>query len=544
MAFLFSVLVLKEKEFAFISVKRILILFCIIFFVGKNSIAQNPNIIWQKCYGGSGSESANAMIATSDGGYLIVGNTDSNDGDISFNHGGSEDVWLLKIDSNGVKDWEKSYGGSGSESVYSIIETEHKCYLIFGTTDSNDGDVSNNHGHNDLWLVKIDSVGTIIWGKTFGGSEYDDGEYFQQTLDNGFILVGATNSIDGDIGAGFGHGGGDCLILKVDSAGMIQWKKIIGGSESDFLTSICTTSDGGYAVFGNSRSDDFDIITNQGWSDYLIIKLDSTGTVERLKTYGGTSMDVAIQGSIIQKEDGGFLVSGSTASNNGNVSNNHGNYDFWILSLNNAGAIQWQKCFGGSNSDLPYSKILKTNAGNYALAGSTSSNDGQVNNLHMSTPECWLIFFNSSVDLLPTSAQCFGGNQGDFGSSVLQCANGDYLIAGGTGSDDGDVSGNHNSNTGDIWVFKLSQSVGIKEVNNGTTVTVYPNPAANQLTVESTKTINTIEITDAIGRVQSFKLKVQRPATQIDIHALASGIYFIKLYFGDGSFVVKKFIKE
>ena len=145
-----------------------------------NAFAQAPNIEWQKTLGGTTTDYAYSIQQTTDGGYVVAGQTSSNDGDVSGNHGGY-DIWVAKLNSTGATMWRKIFGGVGNDGAYSIQQTVDGGYIIAGITYSNDGDVSGNHGQTDAWVVKLNSLGAIVWQKTLGGTDRDHASNIQQT---------------------------------------------------------------------------------------------------------------------------------------------------------------------------------------------------------------------------------------------------------------------------------------------------------------------------------------------------------------------------
>ncbi|MDR2352367.1 MAG: T9SS C-terminal target domain-containing protein [Deltaproteobacteria bacterium] len=330
------------------------------------------NIEWQKSLGGSGKDYARSIRITSDGGYIIAGASSSKDGDVTENHG-DNDYWIVKLDPEGNIIWQKSLGGSGEDSANSIHITSDDGYIIAGTSNSNDGDVTENHGNNDYWIVKIDSLGTIQWQKSLGGSESDVANSIRQTSDGGYIIAGRTKSNDGDITGN--HGKNDSWIVKIDSEGAIQWQKSLGGSQFDEANSIRQTSDGGYIIAGESESYDGDVTVNHGRNDFWIVKLDSLGTIQWQKSLGGQRFDFAK--SIQITSDGGYIIAGGNSSDDFDVTGNHGYDDFWIVKLDSLGNIQWQKSLGGSSGDFA-SSIQITSDDGYIIAGYTLSNDGDV----------------------------------------------------------------------------------------------------------------------------------------------------------------------
>ena len=237
-----------------------------------------------------------------------------------------DDIILIKIDKNANIEYEKSFGGSSIERVYSIIQTSDNGYIFAGFTGSNDGDVSGNNGFRDCWVVKLDNMLNIEWQKCLGGSHYDRANSIIQTADNGFIIAGYTASNDGDVSGNNGYN--DFWVVKLDQNANIEWQKCFGGRESDWAWSIIQTNDEGYTIAGQSYGG---ISGNLGRDDFLIIKVDQYANIEWEKRIGGTEVDIAR--SILQKSDGGFIISGTTKSNNGHVQGNHGQDDIWVVNL-------------------------------------------------------------------------------------------------------------------------------------------------------------------------------------------------------------------
>jgi len=156
-----------------------------------------PEIEWQQCLGGSGFEDTFSAAQTADGGYIIAGSTDSNNGQVTDFHGGASDFWVVKLDGGGNLQWQKALGGSATDNVGEIQQTTDGGYTVAGTTSSNNGDVSGNHGSFDYWVVKLDPLGTIQWQRTYGGGSSDACWDVQQTTDGGYVLAGNASSTDG-----------------------------------------------------------------------------------------------------------------------------------------------------------------------------------------------------------------------------------------------------------------------------------------------------------------------------------------------------------
>jgi hypothetical protein len=251
-----------------------IILILILLFSALNINAQisPPSIQWQKCLGGTLNEIATSIQQTFDGGYIAAGKTQSNDGDVSGNHGG-DDIWVVKIDSSGNIRWQKSLGGSDYEFTSSPIQqTSDGGYIVAGVSESNDGDVTGHHYDyvnniysDDYWVVKLDTIGNIQWQKCLGGSFSNGACSIQQTSDGGYIVAGASSSNDGDVTGN--HGNMDYWLVKLNNSGNIQWQKSLGGLGDDFdVFSVRQTYDKGYIVSGLSESNDGDVSGNHDTS--------------------------------------------------------------------------------------------------------------------------------------------------------------------------------------------------------------------------------------------------------------------------------------
>lgn len=334
------------------------------------------DIQWQKSIGGSDREVAHSIQQTNDGGYIIEGSTKSNDGDVTNNHG-NLDVWIVKLDETGEIQWQHSYGGSGDDHGGSVQSTLDGGYIVIGSSDSNNGDVLGNHGYFDAWILKLDSNGNIQWQHSYGGSNFDGATDIQQTVDGGFIVAAYSYSVDGDIIQNLGNC--DYWILKLDSNGFIQWQKSFGGTDVDIPTSIQQTTDGGYIVGGETFSNDGNISGFHGESDYWIIKLNANGDFVWQKTLGGSDIEYADK--IQQTTEGGYIVSGYAFSYDGDIIGNHGASDYWVVKLNSTGNIEWQNALGGSSNEYNGS-IQQTTDEGYIVTSYSYSNDGDVSGNH------------------------------------------------------------------------------------------------------------------------------------------------------------------
>jgi uncharacterized delta-60 repeat protein len=499
--------------------------------IGTLSFAQQaPAIQWQKCLGGTSTDNATSIQSTPDGGYILAGTTYSIDGDVTGNHG-QYDTWVVKISSTGSLQWQKALGGSDSEYAQSIQPTADGGYIVAGYTLSTDEDVTGNHGNEDAWVVKISNSGSLQWQKTLGGTSGDFAESIQPTPDGGYIMAGWTESNDGDVTGN--HGYYDAWVVKLNSTGSLQWQKALGGTYSEDVTSIQLTPDGGYIVAGMASSTDGDVTGNHGGGDVWVVKLSSTGSLLWQKALGGSAED---RPSNIQPTlDGGYIVAGYTSSNDGDVTGNHGSHDAWVVKLTSTGSVQWQKALGGTDWDEATS-IQPTPDGGFIVAGYTLSTNGDVTGNH-GGGDVWVVKLSSTGSLQWQKA--LGGTYSDDAYSIQTTSDGGYIMAGTTGSTDGDVTGSHGNY--DAWVVKLGPELSttgfVKEA-----LVVYPNPTKTLLTVQNNHQtpFEKIVITDLMGKIV---LTQTAPTSQVNVAALANGLYIVTAFSGEEQWV-SKFVKE
>jgi len=297
------------------------------------------NMEWNRTYGGTGSDIAISLIETSDGGYALVGYTES------FG-AGSDDFWFVKTDSSGNMQWNRTYGGTKGDYAFSLVETADGGYTIAGYTRS------YGAGRDDFWLIHVDSSGNAEWNRTYGGWDDDGAIFLVQTSDGGYALVGMTES--------FGHGSDrdDFWFVKTDSSGNMEWTQTYGGPNNEYGFCLVQTSDGGYAMAGCTYS------FGAGSHDSWLVKTDAFGNMEWNQTYGGTDADGTT--SLIQTADGGYILAGSTKSFGA------GDFDWWLIKTDGAGNMQWNQTYGGSGTDIA-SSLVETSDGGYAIAGYTFS---------------------------------------------------------------------------------------------------------------------------------------------------------------------------
>lgn len=460
--------------------------FFLFFFFPSLLFAQG--IVWKDHFGGSQSEGAVAVDQTNDDGYFIAGTSRSDDEDLSGNHGES-DVWVLKLNATGSIDWKDHYGGSGIDGCASAQQTDDGGYILVGHSTSDDVDVSNNHGNRDVWVVKLDATGNIEWEENYGGSTLDEAADIQQTSDGGYIIAGSSASDDVDLSGN--NGMNDYWVFKLDASGTVEWENNFGGSAMDEANSVEQTDDGGFIVGGYSESDDQDVSGNHGGYDYWVLKLDAAGNMEWEDHYGGSEADLLSE--VRQTDDGGYILTGGSGSNDGDVSGNEGDRDLWMVKLDPTGSIEWEENHGGNDYDQG-TAIDLTDDGGFIIGG--------VKQVSFSSRNLWLLKLDDTGAL--EWEENYGGGDKESAGAIQETDAGTFIVAGRASSDDGDVSGNYGLN--DLWVLEFDPTLSsIQDAtgNKDRDIDLYPNPSDGQIRVELPGSSGRVqyELTDLHGRI-------------------------------------------
>jgi len=331
-------------------------------------------IEWQKSMGGTGYESARDVEQTADGGFIVLGETNSTDGDVVAGFGGTKDIWLLKFGAAGNLEWQKRYGGSGLDIGNRIAIMSDGSYLIAASSSSNDGDITGNHGtggYTDAVIMKINASGTLQWSKCFGGSKNEELLDFK-ILNGKIFAAGFANSIDGDIPPS--QKNYDVWLLALDLNGNKIFSKIYGGSQNDVAYSITDGIDGSLTMAGYTTSNDGDVTGAKGSQDYWVLNVTQQGKLNWQIDLGGTDAEYA--NSVVTDKDGGYVVAGISYSKDVDVTGAKGKGDYWIVKLSSTGAVVWKSNYGGSGNDNLHSMIRKSSENEFYLAGDTDSEDG------------------------------------------------------------------------------------------------------------------------------------------------------------------------
>jgi hypothetical protein len=364
--------------------------------------------IWDMTYGGTGNDDCFSVLKANDGGYILAGDT------ASFG-AGETDVWLIKTDVNGNMEWNKTYGGAAADDVQFMIADDDG-YILAGRT------YSFGEGDADLWLIKTDFNGNMIWNRTYGGPQTEWCWSIVKTSDDGYALLGRTNS--------YGSGNNDFWLVKTDSEGLLDWNTTIGDTGDERGRFLVNTVDGGFLLLGWTNSSGAEGI------DFWLVKTDSHGNPQWNKTYGGESGD---RGKVIVKTENEYLLGGSTTSFGA------GDNDIWLVRVDSTGNQIWNKTYGGQARETVNS-MLMTDDGGYALAGYTYS-------FGAGDQDVWLVKTDSAGNVKWN--QTYGGAAHEAAHTFLKTDEGGYLLAG--------FSASYGSGDTDVFLIKADAQGVIPE---------------------------------------------------------------------------------
>lgn len=528
------------------------------YFLG-NTFLFSQDILWEKSIGGKHADYLFDAVATADYGYILAGSslsgktgkkTDDNQGDL--------DYWLWKMDEKGDPEWQKSYGGSGTDLLKSIILTNDGGYALAGSSNSaRGGDKKEaSFGGDDFWIIKLDARGNEQWQRTLGGKGQEQLHSIKQTTDGGYIIGGASGSdaipaeqsVPNRQYAKNQHSFGnlDYWIVKLDRKGEIEWQSSFGGRFADIVRSIEQTGDGGYIVGGYSNSPESGNKTekNYGLGDYWVIKLDKDGKQEWQKVYGGEGDDQLY--AIHQTRDGHYLLAGNSysgTSGNKNVANGKGS-DIWLVKIDPAGEIRWQKTIDIGKADYLTSLVENDDQslllGCYARSevyGTTKKDRENINDyvavkVDQAGEEIW--------------RKTIGSGGEDILKKAIQLRDGSYLMA---GTSKGKASGDKKAPVGknDFWVVRLKDKD--KPDEDKLAIEAFPNPTAQytNVIIGYEYETGTCSVFDLGGRqLQHFAIAKER-TVPVDLDGLPEGIYIIEIRTNvqkDGVKVIKGITKK
>ena len=521
--------------------KRLLLLFALFSITFLNINAQ---IIWQNTIGGSAFDYMEDVISTSDGGFLLVGSSESDiSGDKTENSNGAGDYWVVKTNSLGVVQWDKTFGGSGEDEAVSAVETSDGGFVIIGESNSDiSSDKSeNSKGGYDFWIIKINSSGTKVWDKTFGGSNYDFPFSIRETSTNDLIIAGDSGSNISGNKSENSRGFSDLWIIKISNTGTFIWDKTLGGDADEELTDMNLTPDGGYilaAIAESNISGDKTVSTSDN-EEYWVVKMSNTNTIDWQKAYGGTSSSISILSDLIPTNDGGYLLAGDSDSGIGGnkTENTNGGTDLWFIKINSSGTIIWQNTVGGSDDEYVAYGIQKPDGGYVFAAESLSNISGDKTENSMDS-DIWLIELDANGNVI--ADKTFGTISEEYPERLLQTSDGNFIIASNVDSLSGDNTEAPVGDT-DYWLFKVDKNtLSVSSIENSFNLNIYPVPTTNYLNIASKTTIKSVDIIDITGKLV---LKIKSPNKTLNVSQLKNGIYLLKLYSKNG-FSTKRIIKQ
>jgi len=453
-----------------------------LFAISLCSISQITDITWQRCFDTDNNHSNTFCISEFNNGYLVGIEVSTESQGVS-NYHGNTDSWFVHLDTIGNIIWERCYGGTMGESPIKIIPDSQNNYYLINWSYSNDGDVQcDNHGGADIWVVKINKEGNILWQQCFGGPNDDIPRDAVIAPDGGLLLMSRIFDKGGEISTHYGDS--DTWLCKIDSLGFIQWETTIGTPGMDNGWKVIYTSMNTYlalcGVNANGGMSECEMIGSPYLDlDVWLVELDMEGNTISQDCFGGTDWENCYD--IIESEDGYAIVS-STKSNDVDVSGNHGEEDIWLLKINKEKQIIWQKCMGGYDQDTPH-YITTTDENGYIIMGFSKSNSGDVSGNHLiGNNDIWMAKTNNLGEI--QWQHCFGGAGNEWfwgGNCVLQKNEDNYVIAPITNSNSGDVDCAGSSTRG--WIFE------IKDCH------IFTPGQTNQPTGKDTLCINTDSIT-------------------------------------------------
>lgn len=495
-----------------------------------------PTIQWHTMIGGSELDHCQALLAPEGDGIVVVGRSNSTNGAGIGNHG-LTDALVAKLDMDGSIQWHRMYGGAAGDGANEVT----RCldgYAFIGTTRSVDGDAEGpGQGLGDVWVVRVNEAGDLIWQRKYGGPLNDEALSIASTADGGFLFTASigSSSTGGDIANDLGIGG--YWLVKLDSTGAIQWQNRFGGSSYDVPYSMRLTPDGGCIIAGYTWSDDGDVTgyhpgeNGDGW----VVKADHLGNLQWQQALGGSGDDLLLD--VVQAGDGGYVISGYTESTDGDVSGSHGGVDGWVVKLDTDGNLVWQRTMGGTGTDQ-INAVAHTADGGFIVAGTTNSLDGDVT-VNLGEFDGWVVKLDSTGNLLWELSM--GGNAMDNFWTIVQVDGGGFLLAGDSESNDGDATGNHGGQDG--WVVKLGpEPNGILERPAALPVALHPNPVQNmvqvQYAVHAAGAVR-VEVRNYAGQLVLPPMQQQAaPGPQgwmFDASTLVPGVYQLRLVTSEGT---------
>ena len=386
-------------------------------------------------FGGSDEDIAHAIIATQDGGFAVLGNTKSIDGDLNGKNLPVSDLLLIKYTADATPEWHATYGGSLDDRGHSLVQLSDGGYALLGYSMSQDGDASVNQGQHDNWVLRVDAQGELMWEKSFGFSGHDHAYSIIATHDggllfNGFLDVTSSGGL-GSTSKGGRHGVGEFWVHKIDTSGNIQWRRFYGGTSNDRSYAAVETDEGDFVIVGTTESTDVDISSPRGDYDVWVIKIATDGTLLWERSFGGTEYEGSNAVWLDSKQV--LHVFGNTFSEDQDISSPLGHSDMWLISLNQSGDLLSERNFGGSGFDVGRDLAFAPN-GALWLVGYSQSEDIDFST---NAGDNDIAILQLDQNLFPQQHFNLGGNALDIAHAVLPLEDGRLLVVGSSESQDG-----------------------------------------------------------------------------------------------------------
>lgn len=526
---------------------KILYSFVVIALLVYNSTiwAQSPNVLWQKTYGGSDGDLLYDIIRDTFGNYLLSGYSLSPiSGNCTENTYGLTDYWVVKVDGDGTIVWQNKYGGNDSDNLYTAIETSDGGFLLLGYSNSTiSGDkTAPNYGGDDIWVVKVDSTGTVLWDKTYGG---DSLEFINCGIATsyGYILAGYSYSgISGNKTLA-NLGSADIWLVGIDFSGAILWQKAYGGNAGEIPIHIVHSSDGNIVICGSSSSSNSGTFAQNsyGFSDYWVLKLDINGNLLWQNNYGGSGYESAQK--ILETANGDFIITGysNSPTSGTKTSTNYGGNDVWVVKIDSNGNLLWDNSYGGDQDDASYNGVIVD--GGYFLTGSSLSDvSGNKTTPANGSYDFWGLKIDDNGAILWQKG--IGGTLSDGCNSIVQNPDGSFLLAGSSSSPVSGTKTVASYGDTDYWLVKL-EAEDLHTPAFLSETTFYPNPAKDYFYIDFANNFNTIEIEvyNTLGQLVKTKKVYNQNRLRFDCNDITDGIFLITIK-TDGKIAQYKLIKE
>ncbi|PKV63002.1 T9SS type A sorting domain-containing protein [Pontibacter ramchanderi] len=511
-----------------------------------------PSKAWDKSFGGVSEDYLEGMVQAQDGGFLLAGYSASNVSSTKMSYPlGSTDFWVVKLNTDGSKAWDKVYGGTREDVLKTMTATPDGGFLLGGYSDSDAGSSKTEdcRGFYDYWVIKVNKDGEKEWDKTFGTSQLDYLESVTVTRDGGYILAGHSGAGVNTDKTGESRGSFDFWILKITADGSKVWDKTFGSGSDDVLRSVIPVSTGGYLLGGGSfQGSGFDKSENpKGSADYWIIRIDENGEKLWDKAFGGNGFNVFT--TMLETPDG-FLLAGHTDAGIGHdkTQASNGEYDYWVVKTDRSGYKIWEKSYGGSLNEH-VGTLVGTQDGTFVIGGhSYSGKSGDKSESNRGTADFWMVKFDQEGRKVWDKA--LGGADGDFLTSIIPLANDNYLLGGMSLSGAKADKSTPNLGAADYWVVKLGQAENAEASAPfclPTSFNIHPNPTTGSvrfITSDECQKLPlfSLTVTNPVGQILLRKDAVSS-TDLIDLSGLASGLYLFVLTFEDKQRIVKKIVK-